>query len=982
MQSLILSLFNFASLAIANASRQTVPAAMGSDDDASMEMDQAAVIKLNADFQNISSYINPDVSAYISPRLIHLSILGDRFSRQDLHGPTVQPGNEESTEDLNVPLLLPVTMGIEFEQKNLMDATLRSISVNIEPLSILLGGEDLQLVKSVVQKWSSSTKKERPKAHRNFYEAVFRSELLGLGLRKDGFDIFVDSVRDPAISNGVCVGDAIHAVNDRILADCANKTLSAIVDQLATADRPLKVTFARSGDYKQMSEDSDAGKLKKDIQVNGDLTFTSAVLTLVEKDFPLARGEVSNAKIKSGFSQSMDTNLTLSLTALIAVKYYNLGIWRWEPLLEQGQIAFLAEYEDPENQSRQLTLEFGDSQGGLAMNITDAAAETASKVFEWGRDSPEDKEDLEVELSDLAENQENKISISRNAANAALVYARRQRFGTARPFVFRNCTGLSVAFVQQRVGEGDISLAASPFLAVGEYSGLDQYDSRQITELANGAEIKFRVNVADDLQGEHSSYRTFPSLAVSLQTIGGVDIEPLTDLQIHRPGEVLLPLRYSRSSVNPKSTRKEPFEGKHSACWIVEQIDEKTVMTLGSSVRILSLLRQPVEIGIGVFDSDESYTVDLASCTIKNIGTAYPGQPFFLPLWLAMQGNAWCCGFKFDSHHRFSPLFFYSNGSSFDFGPLSGGTVGCLPRKGALPSIWLSTAVAEQDGILTLTLDSLFSLRNLMPTDVEWEVTDRSLTPIDGSSLRTNDSFGSCSCALQSGEKVEILARSVDGVVGRFRPHGVSWSSWVSLCFIPEDTHAGDIHKQEAKGELSSMRNDLNRVHYAQAVDSFGVKQDIGVRLSRKDCGFEVTLFVELWCANCSSLDLTFGYPVEFEGDHMGAHSEPGAVLELSPAEAALKEISSLFESGPERKEKEMKSRPFDMVRLPCQISACISEECFEYVDNSNGTRRRFWASENQCFATGDPGSMDSGDAEKGWRWIDPGWVRMLFTHA
>lgn len=944
--------------------------------DSSVVIGAVSGTKINADFQNISSYINADVGAIVTPRLRHLPLLGVRFAREDMFDDQ-NPAGDGSSDDLNVPLLLPLTMGVEFEQTSRQDSSTRSISVNIDPLSILLGSQDLQLVKSVIQKWSSKAKRGRSLLQDTHYDAVFRSDRLGLGLRKDGGVIYVDSVKEPASTEGVKVGDSVFAINDALVTNDASISLSSIVAQMAEADRPLKVTFCRLEDVDEAAvEELQNQTSQKASDFNADITFSSAILTLVEKDFPLARGEVVNAKLSCGVSQTRATTLSLAVSSAIGLKCYNLSIWGWEPVLEQGKIAFSADYQDPEAGSRQLTFVFSDGQGGLAANLSDAAVETASKVIEWGKLSKAGDGQIENGLSTTNGVQEDKVSVSQNAANAALLYARRRKHGSSRPFVFQNRTGLSVAFVQQRsTGKGSLNLDSSPFLAVGEYSGLEGYDSSLITEVANGAEAKFRVDVADDLQGERTPYRGFSSLNVSLQTIGGIAVEPLLNLQIHRPGETLLPLRFHKIAESAQSlSHSRVVYGKLLASWRIQQVDEKTILTLGSSLRILSLLREPIEIGVCVFLPGENVSADAK--TLKPIGTAYPGQPFFLPLWLAMQECPWCCAFKFDSHHKFSPLFYYSQQGSYDFGPLSGCTVGCLPRRGVLPTTWLATALVEQEKTLTLTLDSLLSLRNLLPVDVEWEVTDRSLTPIDGSTMRSKESFCTDACLLKSGEKVEVLARTADGMVFRFRNKGgPTWSSWVSISLVPDPKDAGSAKKTN---DDSSGQQDVSTVRYAQLADSFGVQQNMGVRVSQKDCGFDVSLFAELWCTNCSELDVAFGFARDDELLQLKTPQGSDVTAELTPAEAALREISSLFESGQDNrgnKNEVKKVSSSDVVRLPFQTSPNLVEECFEYSEVLvNSTIRRWWAAENPLHKCVDLTTTDvSGD---GWYWIDSSWVR------
>jgi hypothetical protein len=928
-----------------------------------------SITRINADFQNVSSYILADSFDILSPRIAHLPLLWERFAQADL-SPEKKGTGRDATEDIGVPLLLPLTMGLELEQTSCPQfPTKRSVCINVDPLSIMLGSEDLQLVDSVVRHWSSKSKKSDGMHE---YDVIFRSERLGLGLRKDDIRIVVDYVKDPALSKGVLYGDAIHSING--IRVCTDTTLLSIVDQLAQSHRPLRVTFRRPLEAKVSEEDTTSSEHRKDSYVSMDVLFSSAILTFVERDAPLLRGQVHEAKLSYGLTQGAGTNQRLAISSSLAIYCYNLSIWGWEPLMEEGTIALAAELQEPEEGARQLTFEVGDGQEGLAMNFTDAAAETISKVIEWSRHS-ERNLDGDNHLNDLvdgynAAQEVRNSSVSRNAANAALQYARRQSHGSAKSFVFRNRTGLSVAVVQQQPKGFEVQRSVStPFLAVGDYCGIELFDPSQITLVGSGEEFAFRVDVIDDVYGENMSCAKFPSLVVSLQTIGRIAFDPLLDLQIHRAGETIVPLRYCK--VEEKQDAKvRPRSGQLLAVWRIEHVDEKTMMTLGGATQILSLLPYPIEVLVRI-GLAETAVAKNEETKLKSIGSAYPGYPFFLPLWLEMQEEIWSCSVKIDNEHRAARLFSRSADGFYDFSPLSETTVGFAHRRGNDPSIWLAGLATEDGGVFTVTLDSLFSLRNLLPTEVEWEVANSDLTTIDGSGPRNSTIYGGI-CFLESGEKTEVLAKTIKGVAGRFRPKGMAiWSQWVLLSLDPrvstmEATLDGDT---ESRQEVVISR-------YAQSCDAFGVPHTIGVRVSPKECGFDVILFAELWCINCTALDLTFGAPRD--KGQIKTETDPTTMLpaDLSAAEAALKEISSLFESGQDGKGLRLDAnagRSFvDTVRLAGQGTPHVVEECFEYIDTVS--TQRWWASENPACKFPDPtGVIDGGSA--GWFWIDPDWV-------
>merc|ERR1711981_538099 len=104
---------------------------------------------------------------------------------------------------------------------------------------------------------------------------------------------------------------------------------------------------------------------------------------------------------------------------------------------------------------------------------------------------------------------EEKLLVSRKAANAALKFARRQKHHKGKPFVFRNTTGLSVAFVKQKHGDRTYSRDLNgSSVAVGEYNGLQAYENSEITVVANGEESLFHVDVIPETGGVHGKPTT------------------------------------------------------------------------------------------------------------------------------------------------------------------------------------------------------------------------------------------------------------------------------------------------------------------------------------------------------------------------------------------------------------------------------------------------------------------------------------------
>ena len=154
----------------------------------------------------------------------------------------------------------------------------------------------------------------------------------------------------------------------------------------------------------------------------------------------------------------------------------------------------------------------------------------------------------------------------------------------------------------------------------------------------------------------------------------------------------------------------------------------------------------------------------------------------------------------------------------------------------------------------------------------------------------------------------------------------------------------------------------------------------IMVRLTSKSSILEVTLFAELWCTNCTPLNLVFGSPKIPSNSLMELDDEETTTTDVSAAEATLKEISSLFDSsggapGFRRNDNLRQDLAYDVVRIPGQVTQHYTEECFEYIEVEDSAQsRRWWATED-AFSTLE--STDSIDQKTtSWIWLDKEWVR------
>jgi hypothetical protein len=267
------------------------------------------------------------------------------------------------------------------------------------------------------------------------------------------------------------------------------------------------------------------------------------------------------------------------------------------------------------------------------------------------------------------------------------------------------------------------------------------------------------------------------------------------------------------------------------------------------------------------------------------------------------------------------------------------------------------------------------SVQNLFPTVIDWEIaTDSSLGGdiIDGSTLRAQRT-GSLQL-LRSGEQVEVLSKGHQFMKIRVRASKFGqWSTWASL-ILPKKRIQQDS-KQSSDTDVQEESISLLSVHVK---DAFDIPLPLGLRIARKASGLDATFYSDLWCTNCTSLNLVFGCPMAQIESHDECNTEDKRNKEISAAEATLKEISSLFESGEGGtglKQAEERSRELvsDVVRLPGQMASYITEECFEYLEVERSiVKRHWWASENPFSARNNISIIDQNCDIA---WVDKAWV-------
>ncbi|GKY92046.1 hypothetical protein MPSEU_000176100 [Mayamaea pseudoterrestris] len=915
------------------------------------------VLEVQGDFQKLTSHIYPDISDMISVRSTHHSLLS--ILTRPMQELSTRPKTSDFCSAQRVPLLLPLTIGLEYKQKVYEYLPrVRSLCLSIDSLSMMLNTQDISLIHSLLHKWPAKQDKKSAKQSKLYgFEVSFEGVKLGLGLRKNGNAIVVDHVEPVAAEKSIEKGDIVHAINDTVLSDIESVALSDIVDHLASLSRPLTVSFSRHLALPSLRLDAqldyDASEVFYGSTDQIDLTLSTGSLTFLEDDVTLLRANLRQTEISLQRNMTCGTMYSVKVQSSISLDCYNLRAWTWEPFLEPGIFSITATYQDPRQGSRELSIELGDRNGPICMNLSDAGIESIGKLC-WSNmrsDAVDSRSGLR-DYSDEAVHRieaEERIAVHK-AANAALQFALRQKYETAKPFVIRNRSGVPVAFALQQNLHNSVADQTLAYINPGDYPGMDAFSKGDVRFLGCDEEIKFFVDVAS--KDSNTSGRRFPSLTISLQATEEFAVEPVRDLDIGLAEETLVPLfEILASSQNSTSVHQW-------ASWSVEQTLEKTILTFGGSIQLISLIRETIEVGISVHKSLNGSARD----EIIAIGKCSAGRPLSLPLWLGLRKCAWSCVCKFDKDPAFTCLF----KSSENLRRLNGTYVRfASDASDNKLSRFVSLSVYEVNDAYTISIDCGISFRNLLPTNIEWKIAS-GLPPeakmIDNSSLRSFDSIGDQ--FLPSGERAEIFCNGYDGLYTQIRIYErQSWSTWVSLSL-------------SNNAEPMPQRDSSTEVREANITDALGFSLNVGVRITRKGGGIDVAIFAEVWCSNFTSLPVVFGCP---QHEIISAQYSPEELqpTELTAAEAALREISLLFEgggseTGPPGKNAGLDADVVDIHRIPEQGSPEIVEECFEYNEmEGSRIKRNWWAGENPNAPRKALPYVDSCEDV---RWLDESW--------
>ncbi|CAB9511549.1 Putative vacuolar protein sorting-associated protein [Seminavis robusta] len=748
-------------------------------------------------------------------------------------------------------------------------------------------------------------------------------------------------------------------------------------------------------------------------------------------------------------SSAIEDHNSVSLKALArtTIEYFHPRKALYEPLLEPAQ--FCLKYDchsgdESKGHPSQLALELSDGASGtgdahvICLNVSVSSAEVIAKALrEWKtwRKMVEDMSTLsfsDVSQSSIRQGMADPMTSGKevlqssyaasvkdfeaSAAQAAYRFAQKrgaERSGkgeSSKPFVFQNRTGVSIAFVQENANEQEshsFSKRRKPqrqSAFVGEYFGLDKYDRSDIIELADGSDSKFQMDfLTSALKPEEATKKIrtyegkFPSLRVAIQSIAGVTIETLLDLQVQRAG----------SWIRSLSVRKSMENFSVPILWEVRVEDNRRILTLSSAVRIVSLNSSVIEVGVKVasathLDPAGNSDVDKKRTqsngigtvgTIQFVGSSLPDSPFYLPLWLAMRLES----IQIYVRPKFPGLAQYRWGhqsvltlqlNSLKSTPFNDGTewiwketldealesIQCEAKDEDSPPAFLSCFTSSQvssdlqffqgsesegfvtgvNEILSVSVDTGLSIRNLLPIGIEFQAghTLGNGSPMYEEDVSSGQKVDVVSRSLRSGESAEVYAcnfKAKETLAARFRIKDENkWTAW-TLVSSPSTAITDSEPDQSEPGIAKETKISAFQTN-VHVEDDFGVPIVIGVRVIPKVAkksdwnrsnivcyGVDVVVYAEFWISNLTSLPLAFGCP-RHQIYEDGKDDENNEDATKFSAEAALMEMASVLELGENGTELDTRNADRaatagDTLSIPHQESRFVSEEVFEYEE-------------------------------------------------
>jgi hypothetical protein len=560
---------------------------------------------------------------------------------------------------------------------------------------------------------------------------------------------------------------------------------------------------------------------------------------------------------QQGFANiSSECIMKISGSHQFDIDYYHPHIALWEPFVEPSQLAFDLIWKPgfsfhSDQRFGQLIFEIGDRNRsnvdkqpviGISVNITDAVAEVGARTLRqfsnWKekmmhsdiiRDLPyhcnesgngnNGKVEKNISSENLAGETFNspnhqssrraKRAATRAAAQAALLFAQKRGIHTqmksdsAKPFLFRNKTGLQLEF-QVLDGREVHGSAANLPKRVVEVDGEERFQIEMLNLDYVDKAASPGLSVMSTTKKIRSYDGRFPPLGVWIEFLDGVHIDPLLDLQVSKVGVFARELKISVDG--RMGTFVLPL------IWQVELEDNRRILTLSGAVQVMSVA-SGLSLNVGVARDDST----LKGTSIEIIGNLEPEKPFFIPIWLSLRfveqeihlkPSGKVSGLELGWSH-ISVLRFRTMGNenkhwtwvesfpdalslicdapeSFS-NVFSGYRLSCVTTNFELSSLkgtTLKSSIKRNNdgsrrvpGIINILVDSYATLKNMLPMPLRWQISDTGSNIVDGQAIGGSDS-------LLSGGKVEVYAMDtmVEDMLLRMRPLvSLKWTEWVCI---------------------------------------------------------------------------------------------------------------------------------------------------------------------------------------------------------
>ena len=531
--------------------------------------------------------------------------------------------------------------------------------------------------------------------------------------------------------------------------------------------------------------------------------------------------------------------------------FYSVGGQAVASAQSQMSIMLTDKMEDTFVPARR-TSESGFSQNGsstirpLAINITDAAAMVLARTLqsfneirseiehvsmqsqgETGRDIDNPESGSAASTSDKKHEFTLPNHTSLNSSTQLPASLDRRLRQSMKAFEIRNRCGMGLSFFR------------SDDAVVNEES--DEFPSHT-TAVEEGQSVLFRSDLSGsirtdgtpDIFGDRSNGndQTVPSVTVLFDSRSStVNVHPLRGLKLLEVGSFIHTLIVERLISQDGAVFR--FRFALPVLWEVDVVDNRRVLTISSGIQIVSLLKERA-VNVG-------WAAQGAESTITDLGSVTAGVPFHLPLWLSLRCQE-CAIFVRPADRswsntgvlRFQRQISESNGEgdvsgqvwfwSATFGATTtrvfrevvrtahdSTSIGSPEPALAFVCVRSVTQGVQQrysqptvftDPVVSLIIDSMITVQNMLPIPVEIEATgsvareDRSGANSDQDSHCDNH-LPVAKHHLPTGQCVDVLGTFVDKatpVLLRLRLQGCErWTTWVDI----DGTHSSNNESGE-----------------------------------------------------------------------------------------------------------------------------------------------------------------------------------------